>query len=121
MAYLLDADVLISAKNLHYGFDICPGFWDWLIQANEQGRVFSVERVGGQIRAGNDDLAKWGKERGDSFFVRSTPGLVAALGTVANWANDQSYQAAAITTFLRDPDYYFGSIRRCHGLRGRYA
>ena len=27
MAYLLDANVLISAKNLHYGFDFCPGFW----------------------------------------------------------------------------------------------
>ena len=31
MAYLLDADVLIGAKNLHYGFDFCPAFWDWLI------------------------------------------------------------------------------------------
>ena len=26
MAYLLDADVFIRAKNLHYGFDFCPGF-----------------------------------------------------------------------------------------------
>ena len=24
MAYLLDANVLIAAKNLHYGFDFCP-------------------------------------------------------------------------------------------------
>ena len=24
MAYLLDADVFIRAKNLHYGFDFCP-------------------------------------------------------------------------------------------------
>lgn len=27
MAYLLDADVLIQAKNRHYGFDFCPAFW----------------------------------------------------------------------------------------------
>ncbi len=27
MAYLLDANVFIQAKNLHYGFDFCPGFW----------------------------------------------------------------------------------------------
>ena len=26
MAYLLDADVFIRAKNLHYGFDFCPAF-----------------------------------------------------------------------------------------------
>ena len=31
MAYLLDANVFISAKNLHYGFDFCPAFWDWLM------------------------------------------------------------------------------------------
>jgi hypothetical protein len=34
MAYLLDANVFISAKNLHYGLDFCPAFWDWLIIAS---------------------------------------------------------------------------------------
>jgi hypothetical protein len=28
MAYLLDANVFIQAKNLHYGLDFCPAFWD---------------------------------------------------------------------------------------------
>jgi hypothetical protein len=32
--YLLDANVFIQAKNLHYGFDFCPGFWDWLVASN---------------------------------------------------------------------------------------
>jgi hypothetical protein len=30
--YLLDANVFIQAKNLHYGFDFCPAFWAWLLQ-----------------------------------------------------------------------------------------
>ncbi len=30
MPYLLDTNVFIQAKNLHYGFDFCPAFWDWL-------------------------------------------------------------------------------------------
>jgi hypothetical protein len=34
MAYLLDADVFIAAKNLHYGLDFCPAFWDWLTATN---------------------------------------------------------------------------------------
>jgi Domain of unknown function (DUF4411) len=38
--YLLDSDVLISAKNLHYAFDLVPGFWSWLEQAHRDGRVF---------------------------------------------------------------------------------
>ena len=41
MAYLLDADVFIRAKNLHYGLDFCPAFWDWLIAGNAAGKVFS--------------------------------------------------------------------------------
>ena len=37
MAYLLDADVFIRAKNLHYGFDFCPAFWEWLIAQAQAG------------------------------------------------------------------------------------
>jgi hypothetical protein len=28
MPYLLDANVFIQAKNLHYGLDFCPVFWE---------------------------------------------------------------------------------------------
>jgi hypothetical protein len=38
MAYLLDANVFIQAKNLHYGMDFCPAFWDWLLDANRKGK-----------------------------------------------------------------------------------
>ncbi len=30
MSYLLDTNVFMSAKNLHYGLDFYPAFWDWL-------------------------------------------------------------------------------------------
>jgi hypothetical protein len=51
MAYLLDADVFIRARNLHYGFDVCPAFWDWLIAGNAEEKVFSIERVGDEVQA----------------------------------------------------------------------
>lgn len=38
MAYLLDANTFIQAKNLQYGFDFCPAYWDWLAQNNTAGR-----------------------------------------------------------------------------------
>lgn len=59
MAYLLDANVFIAAKNLHYGFDFCPAFWDWLHLAHQQGNVYSIEKVRDELRAGQDDLAQW--------------------------------------------------------------
>ena len=41
----------MQAKNLHYGLDFCPAFWDWLIAANVAERVFSIEKVGDEIEA----------------------------------------------------------------------
>ena len=62
MAYLLDSDVFIQAKNLHYGFDFCPGFWDWIDRANTAGTVISIENVRIELLAGNDDLATWASD-----------------------------------------------------------
>ena len=40
--YLLNANIFIQAKNLHYGFDFCPAFWDWIVIQNEAGKVASI-------------------------------------------------------------------------------
>ncbi len=66
--YLLDSNVFIQAKNLHYGFDFCPAFWDWMIRLNADGRVASIEKVGDELQAGDDLLAEWAGERGEGFF-----------------------------------------------------
>jgi hypothetical protein len=50
MPYLLGANVFIQAKNLHFGLDFCPAFWDWLIQGNAAKQVFSIEKVGDEIQ-----------------------------------------------------------------------
>lgn len=39
MAYLLDTNVFIQAKNLHYGFDFCPAFWEWIDVVHKADRV----------------------------------------------------------------------------------
>jgi len=107
MAYLLDANVLIAAKNLHYGFDFCPAFWDWLVREHQAGRVFSIEKVGGEIMAGQDDLAEWADGLPAGFFQSPDTATLPALGVIANWVNGQpNYSAAAKSTFLQIPDYY---------------
>ena len=69
-AYLLDANVFIQAKNLHYGFDFCPAFWDWLVVQNDKGKVASIDKVADELRAGDDELAGWAAAQGDDFFCR---------------------------------------------------
>ena len=59
MSYLLDANVFMSAKNLHYGLDFCPAFWDWLVHKGNTGAVFSIDKVADEIEAGQDELSDW--------------------------------------------------------------
>jgi len=106
MAYLLDADVFIRAKNLHYGFDFCPAFWEWLVAENAAGRVFSVEKVGDEVRAVEDELPEWAEERGADFFLRPDAEDFPALAAVSTWANGHGYEASAVSTFLQVTDYY---------------
>jgi hypothetical protein len=106
MAYLLDADVFIAAKNLHYGLDFCPAFWEWLIITNTTDHVFSIEKVGDEIAAGGDDLSAWAAARGPSFFLKPDARVLPALGSVSAWVTGQGYELAAVNTFLQVADYY---------------
>lgn len=107
MAYLLDANVFISAKNLHYGFDFCPAFWNWLVREHHAGKVFSIEKVSEELEAGQDELAQWANGLPEGFFIKPDANTLPALGTVANWVNGQpNYSAAAKNMFLQIADYY---------------
>jgi hypothetical protein len=96
MAYLLDADVFIRAKNQHYGFDFCPAFWDWLIDANTRGIVYSIDRVENELIGLGDDLSDWARARGSGFFLPADNSLLPSLRKIAAWAGSQSYEQAAV-------------------------
>jgi hypothetical protein len=115
MSYLLDSDVFIQAKNLHYGLDFCPAFWDWLIASNAAGLVFSTEKVGDEIGAGADELAGWAAGRGPGFFLKPDAAILPALARVSSWATGQSYEPAAVSTFLQVADFYLVAHALAHG------
>jgi hypothetical protein len=112
MAYQLDTNVFIEAKNLHYGFDFCPVFWDWLIAGNAAGRVYSIEKV---ADGGGDELADWADERGNGFFLNPDQAVLPALGTVSTWVTGAGYEPAAVHTFLQLADYYLVAHALAHG------
>lgn len=115
MSYLLDSDVFIQAKNLHYGLDFCPAFWDWLIAANAKKLVFSTEKIGDEIQAGADELATWAAGLGDSFFLKPDSAILPALAAVSSWASGQNYEPAAVSTFLQVADFYLVAHALAHG------
>ena len=58
--YLLDSDVFIAAKNAYYAFDICPGFWEAILQAHQHGSVKSIDRIESELLSGRkgEDLVE---------------------------------------------------------------
>jgi len=115
MAYLLDTNVFIQAKNLHYGFDFCPAFWEWIDAAVADGTVLSIDKVGDELTGGQDDLATWAHQRMGSLFVGADPQTVASLQSLSAWANGAAFDPAAVSTFLQVADYYLVAQAHAHG------
>ena len=106
MPYLLDANVFIQAKNLHYGFDFCPAFWDWIDEANAHSRVFSINRVADELAGGADDLTIWAAARSPQLFLAPDATVLPSLRRVSQWATSGQYEPAAVNTFLQVADFY---------------
>jgi len=117
VTYLLDANVFIQAKNLHYGLDFCPAFWEWLIESNLARKVFSIDKVGDEITAGGDELTDWMRDNGNGLFLKTDAVIATHFGKVSSWATGQQYEPAAINTFLQVADYYLIA----HALAGGHV
>lgn len=104
--YLLDANVFITAKNNHYGFDLCPGFWDWIRAAYSEGIVLSVDQVRQELAASNDDLSQWAKTMPASFFKSPDVSTTQGMRDLSRWTQQSKYEQTAILTFLQGADYY---------------
>ena len=102
--YLLDANILIRAKNEHYDFGVCAGFWDWLIEANGRGIVASIEAVRDELIAGVDRLSDWAGDN-KAFFLPLTSEVVRSVGEVNAWAAASTdYDPAAKSEFASVAD-----------------
>jgi Domain of unknown function (DUF4411) len=106
MAYLLDSNVFIEAKRLHYGFDFCPAFWDWLDLKARQGVVASISKVASELVGQGDDLSEWIREREAVLCIEPTAPTLSALSKVSAWATGGKFQPSAVATFLEVADSY---------------
>lgn len=72
--YLIDSDVFFQAKNFHYRFDFCEGFWNWLEAAHHTGMLCSTQKVKDELMNGNDDdlVKQWVKRLPSAFFIPDT-------------------------------------------------
>ncbi len=69
MLYLLDANVLITAKNLYYEFGRVDQYWEWLAFQAEQGAVKIPIEIFEEVSSGSDLLADWSKAHRDELLL----------------------------------------------------
>ncbi len=112
--YLLDANVLIEAKNRYYAFDIAPGFWTWLEKAHAQGLACNIKAVRNEILGGNDELADWTNQN-PGFFRTLDQGTTRHFAPLTNWAQSRNFTPAAIAAFTGNAaDYQLVAYAREH-------
>lgn len=119
--YVLDSDVFIAAKNAYYAFDICPGFWDAILHEHDKGRIFSVNRVRGELMSGTktEDLVQWVRNQVPaSFFLEvDEERVINAFQQIMLWAQRHTrYSDAARAKFATGADGWLVAHAMVHGV-----
>lgn len=102
--YLLDTDVLVASKRIHYHPDFCQLFWDWIDAGHQGGTLYSIDKVQGELLGGNDEdlLYQWCQRPNLSEFFLESKGAAAKWADLAQWASKRipQYLPGALTKFL---------------------
>lgn len=118
--YLIDTDVLITAKNSYYAFDLCPGFWESLLSQHVAGQVHSLDRNRMEIFQGRDDdaLVKWVKKQvPKSFFLSCSDSIVNdAYKDIMHWVQRHAqYDDQAKAQFATGADGWLVAYAQVNG------
>lgn len=116
--YLLDTNVLISAKNSYYSFKLCPGFWDCLIHYSKKERICSIDKVRDEIQKGNDDLVLWVNKLNDFFHdVGKNKSTSSHYKEIIGWTtHNPNYTTGARDRFARGADPWLIAFAKAKSL-----
>jgi Zn-dependent peptidase ImmA (M78 family) len=117
VAFLLDSDVLIRAKNDHYAFDFCPARPPHLPPSGAcSPRVRRQSRRAGRPNRLTNRFPR------RSFFLPLTAVEIPTVAAVNRWANDSpNYAPAAGSEFAAAADRFLVGHERTSPSRGRWS
>ena len=104
MAYLLDANTLLEAKNVHYGMDFCPAFWCWLTVSHADGQIFSITQVRDELL--DDVIRPWVNAQSPDFFLSKDATVERKIGELVQWVDRQRLLDTVILEFMDSADMY---------------
>lgn len=106
MTLLLDSNALLTPALSYYAFDICGGYWGWIVQAAAAGDVKSISPVKRELRQKDDQVKNWIDFHATDLFLPDDAAIANTMGQVATWAGSNGYTSAAVTEFLSKADAY---------------
>jgi len=112
---LLDSDTFLTPANSYYAFDICDGYWNWILRAASHGQVASIERVKRELCVKDDQIKHWVEFHGSALFLPQTAAVNNAMKEVSTWAASNGYTTAAVTGFLGKADAFLVAHAKCEG------
>lgn len=71
--YIVDSNVLITAKNIHYSMDFCEGFWEFISKAIQNDKIYIIDHIYKELtRTKEDELSSWIQENIDKSKILNT-------------------------------------------------
>ena len=115
--FLIDTNTLIQPYKSYYAFDICPGYWEWLLAAHGQGNLASIDRVRNEVLEQDDDLAGWVKTTapGGLFLPSTQPEVAAANRDIMNWVAG-NYSQGQTRRFASGADSWLAAYAKVHSM-----
>jgi len=114
--FYLDSNTFIEAKNRYYHMDICPGYWQWMLESNASGDLESISLVYDELVSGNDVLAAWVRENKHIFVSTALPEIQHAMQEISSHvASLPDLQPAAVPEFLTGADPWLVAVAKALG------
>ncbi len=97
---------MIEAKNRYYHMNICPAYWQWIVQKNQSHEVASITMVEDELLAGDDELTVWVRAHKHLFISVSDQATQHAFITLVTQMNTEAarMKPGALDEFLSGAD-----------------
>ena len=106
MTLLLDTNSVLTPAKQYYAFDICAGYWSWIVQAAAAGDVKSIAQVKRELKKKDDEIRHWIDFHATNLFLPDDRTIANSMGQVASWAGANGYTSAAVAEFLDKADAF---------------
>lgn len=118
VAYLLDTNTFVTAKNSYYAFDVCPGFWTSILVEHKAGNIVSIDRVKAEIVEGNDRLKRWVEKRvpATMFGKSNTSEIASSVSDIMNWVQTNGFDQPGVKSFAAKADPWLIAYALQHGM-----